>query len=87
LKLDSETVRGLISGSLLSFMIVTAAILWLVNLLAQQRVFGALLSAELMAFSMLVYVSGKRSYRQLSRPVLLIGCAILGLFLLLAILV
>jgi hypothetical protein len=62
-------------------MTVTAAFLWFVNMLTQQRVFGALLCAELMAFSMLVYVSGKRSYEQLSRPVLLIGCAILALLL------
>jgi uncharacterized cupredoxin-like copper-binding protein len=41
---------------LLAFLIVVGVSVWLVNLITQERVFGFLMSAEFIAFAMLVYL-------------------------------
>ena len=41
---------------LLIFLVIVAIALWFLDLVAQQRVFGFLMSAELVAFAMLVYI-------------------------------
>jgi len=41
---------------LLLFLIVAGLSLWLLNLISQQRAFGFLMSAEFIAFAMLVYI-------------------------------
>ena len=45
----------LIAFFLLVFLIVVGVSIWLLNFIAQQRVFGFLVSAELVAFALLVY--------------------------------
>lgn len=83
MKLDVEGIRGLISGSLLVFLTVVAVYLWFIDLLAEQRIFSLLLSAELVAFAMLVYVSAKPSYNDVSKAWFFLGClALVGLLLL-----
>jgi hypothetical protein len=53
-----ENRRTMIAAFLVSFMIVTDIGLMLTDPLRLQRTFGALLSAELVAFATLVYVAG-----------------------------
>jgi hypothetical protein len=85
MKLDSEGIRALISTSVLSFLLVATAYLWFIDLLSNQRTFAVLLGAELVAFSVLIYVSTKPSYVDLNTSWILIGCFTIGLLLLSAI--
>lgn len=55
MKLERD-VKGLTAIVLLILIVIIAGSVWFVNLLTQQRIFGFLLSAELVAFSMLVYI-------------------------------
>jgi uncharacterized cupredoxin-like copper-binding protein len=52
---DSNNLR-IIALLLLTFLVIVAATVWLLDLIAQQRVFGFLMSAEFIAFAMLVYI-------------------------------
>ena len=71
--------KGVIATFLLSYMIIVAVALWLTDLLTQQRGFGLFLSAELVAFSMVVYMYYKKDLRQLSRSWLSVGFLALAL--------
>ncbi len=77
-----EGAGYLISVLLLCFIAVVAAYLWSIDLLTEQRLFGVLLSAVLLAFSMLIYVYRKPSYREMSKLLLVLGY--LGLVILLS---
>jgi hypothetical protein len=85
MKLDSESVRALMSWSIVAFLVTVTPYLWFINLLTRQRTFSLLLSAELMAFSVLIYVATKPSHSNLRRSWILVGCATLAVLLLLAI--
>lgn len=78
---DYESIRNLISVFLLSFVVIVAAYLWYVDLFVGQRAFGMLLSAILVAFSMLLYVYRKPSYEKISKPWLVIGYLALAILL------
>jgi hypothetical protein len=86
LRLQEEGVRILIGAALVFFLAVFAVYMWLMNLLTQQREFGVLLAAELLAFSMLVYLSTKPDLGEVKKSWLLAGCVGLALFLTLALL-
>ena len=73
------------TASLLAFLVILTSYLWFVDLLAKQRTFAILLGAELMAFSMLIYVGTKPTFYDLRRSWILIGCAAVALLLLLAV--
>jgi hypothetical protein len=81
LRLHEEEVRVLLSATLVAFLAVIAVYLWLVDLISRQREFGAFLSAELVAFAMLVYISTKPDYDAVKKSWMLIGCVALALLL------
>ena len=76
-----ESVRSILSVLLLCFLVVAAAYLWIVDPFSGQRIFGVLVSAMMLAFSMLLYVYRKPSYKELSKPLLLIGYLALAVLL------
>jgi len=84
LRLREEGVRVLLSATLVAFLAVFAVYLWFVDLLSSQREFGAFLTAELVAFAMLVYISTKPDYDAVKKSWMLIGCIALALLLILA---
>ena len=86
MRLQEEGVRILIEAALVCFLAVFAVHMWFIDLLTQQREFGALLAAELMAFSMLVYLSTKSDLGEVKKSWLLEGCVGLAVFLALALL-
>ncbi len=55
MKLKRDYLR-IITVFLLAFVIVIGVSVWLLDLVNQQRVFGFLISAELIAFALLVYI-------------------------------
>jgi hypothetical protein len=85
MKFDSESIRALITWSMIAFLVAVTPYLWFIDLLTRQRTFTLLLSAELAAFSMLVYVVTKPSYHSLRKSWMLIGCISLAVLLLLAV--
>jgi putative effector of murein hydrolase len=88
MKANSRTAWPLIAAMLLLFIIVAAIGIWYVNPLTEQSAFGFLLSAELIAFSMLVYTYTKNSsseFGQVSRIWLLIGFVALFVLVLLSV--
>ncbi len=85
MRLESEGIRSLMTGSLLSFLATLTSYLWFVDLLEKQRTFAMILSAELVTFSMLIYVATKPTFEDLRRSWILIGCAIVALLLLFAV--
>jgi len=62
-----------LSLTLLLFLVVIAAYIWFLNLMTQERVFGFLISAEMVVFSMLVYTYYKPDFDELSRTWLLMA--------------
>jgi len=81
LRLNEEGVRLLLSATLVAFLAVFAVYLWFVDLLSNQREFGAFLTAELVAFAMLVYISTKPDYESVKKAWVLSGCIALALLL------
>ncbi len=76
---------GLIAVLLLIFIIVTAVTMWSLDLIAQQRTFAFLLSAELIAFAMLVYLYYGETPKEVSRRWLFAGSAALAVVVLLGV--
>ncbi len=68
---------------LLAFLLVVGVSVWLLNLITQQRVFGFLMSAELVAFAMLVYIFYEEN-PGVSKKLLSAGFVALGVLVLLA---
>ena len=84
MKLQEEGVRVLLSATLVAFLAVFAVYLWFVDLLSSQREFGAFLTAELMAFAMLIYITTKPDFDAVKKSWVLAGCIALALLLTLA---
>jgi hypothetical protein len=84
LRLNEEGVRLLLSALLVAFLAVFGVYLWFVDLLSNQREFGSFLTAELVAFAMLVYISTKPDYDAVKKSWVLLGCIALALLLTLA---
>jgi hypothetical protein len=85
MKVDEETLRYVI-GTL--FAVAGSSItvyLWYIDLLALQRVFGALLAAGLVIFAMAIYVFTKPSLTGRGNTWLLIGCLGAAILLLMAV--
>jgi uncharacterized cupredoxin-like copper-binding protein len=55
MKRDNDYLR-VITAFLLIFLVIVAVGIWFLDLITQQRVFGFLMSAEFVAFAMLVYI-------------------------------
>jgi len=62
-----------------------AVYLWIIDQISLQRVFGALLGAELIIFSMVVYIFYKPSLSAANSNWLLLGCVVAGVFLIIAV--
>ncbi len=69
----AERIRRLIAILVLIFLISVAALLWFIDLLKQQRVFGFMLSAGFVAFAMLVYLYSKNTFAEVSKLLLYLG--------------
>ena len=81
MRLGEEGVRVLISATFVVFLAVIAVHLWFIDLVSSQREFGAFLTAELVAFATLVYVSTKPDYDSVKKSWVIIGCIALTLLL------
>jgi hypothetical protein len=66
-------------------MIVVGIAMWSLDLVAQQRTFAFFLSAELLAFAMLVYLYYAETPQEIRRRWLLIGSAAIAAVLLLGV--
>ena len=75
---------GFIAVLLLVFIVVTAVTMWTLDLIAQQRTFAFLLSAELIAFAMMVYLYYVETPKDISRRWLFAGAIALAAVVLLA---
>jgi hypothetical protein len=82
----SQNLRGLglIAILLLVFIIIAGVTMWTLDLVAQQRTFAFLLSAELIAFAMLVYLYYAETPKDVSRRWLLAGAIAIAVVVLLA---
>ena len=58
--------------------------LWFLDLVANQRTFGAMIGSELIIFAMMIYIYRKPSLRGTTNSWLLVGCVTTALFLILA---
>ena len=85
MKSDNENTREKVAYLILLFLIVIAVVVWFLNLVNQQSIFGSLLSAELVAFSMLIYVYKEPSYSEVNKTLLLLGELVIGILLILAV--
>ncbi len=85
----SKYARGqrLISTLLLILIIVVAIAMWTLDLIAQQRTFAFLLSAELVALAMLVYLYYEETPEELSKRWLFAGSSALAILILLSVVV
>jgi uncharacterized cupredoxin-like copper-binding protein len=68
---------------LLTFLLVVGIAIWFLDLVSQQRVFGFLMSAELVAFALLVYIFYEQN-PGVSKKLLAAGFVALGVLVLLA---
>jgi uncharacterized cupredoxin-like copper-binding protein len=75
---------SLVAVLLLIFLFVVGATIWLLDLIAQQRIFGLLVSAEFVAFAMIVYLYYEETPQDISRKWLFSGFAALTALVLLA---
>jgi hypothetical protein len=78
MNLDTAQLRRLTAIGLFAFLIVGAVLPWMLDLVANQRAFGFLLGADLIAFTMLVYVFDRESDDEVNWITLLIGSVIIG---------
>lgn len=73
----------LIAFFLVIFLVVIGISIWLLDFIAQQRVFGFLVSAELVAFALLVYLYYEETPADIDRKLLFSGFAAMGVLVLL----
>lgn len=73
----------LIATFLLIFLVIVGISIWFLDFIAQQRIFGFLMSAEFVAFAMLVYLYYEENPQNISKKLLLSGFASLGVLVLL----
>jgi hypothetical protein len=79
MNLDTAQLRRLTAIGLFIFLIVGAALPWTLDLVANQRAFGFLLAADLIDFTMLLYVFDRESDEEVNWNTLLIGCAVIAM--------
>ena len=60
----------LIAIFLLTFLVVVGVTIWFLDLVAQQRIFGFLMSAEFVAFALLVYLYYEENPQDISKKLL-----------------
>lgn len=79
----TENQYRLLAILLLAFLVVVGIAIWFLDFVSKQRVFGFLMSAELVAFAMLVYIFYEQN-PGVSRKLLTAGFAALAVLVLLA---
>ncbi len=85
MRMDERMVRYTV-GTLFATAGATIMVyLWYIDLLVSQRVFGALLAAELVIFAMAIYVFSKQDLTGTPSTWLLVGCLGTAVFLLMAV--
>ena len=85
MKPDDDILRYSVATLLATAAASILVYLWIVDLIALQRVFGAMLGSELIIFSMVVYIYYKPSLTVASNNWLLLGCLVAASFLLIAV--
>jgi hypothetical protein len=83
--LDDEIIRYAVATLLSTAAATIAVYLWFIDLFSLQRVFGALLGAELVIFSMVIYVYYKPTLQGSNTKLLLGGFLLAAAFLLVAV--
>ncbi len=83
MKRESDYYLRVIAIFLLIFLVFIGISVWLLDLVSQQRVFGFLASAELVAFALLVYIFYEQN-PGVSKKILITGFVALGVLVLLA---
>jgi hypothetical protein len=73
--MKTQQVRRVLALALLAFLVTVTISLYLIDLVNGQRAFGFLLSADLLAFTMLVYVYDRENDEEINWAQLLIGSA------------
>jgi hypothetical protein len=84
LKIDDEMIRYTVEMLLAASAATITAYLWFLDLVANQRTFGAMIGSELVIFAMMIYLYSKPSLTSRTNSWLLFGCATAAVFLLLA---
>lgn len=85
MKIDEGSLRFTVATLLAAAAASIAFYLWNLDLFRGQRVFGAMLGAELIIFSMLIYVYYRPSIGGTPGNWLLLGCVATAAFLLVSI--
>ena len=85
MKIDDETIRYAVETLLAASAGTIAVYLWFIDLVADQRTFGALVGSELVIFAMIVYAYRKPTLTGRTNSWLLIGCVTAAIFLLLGV--
>ncbi len=86
MKLEDEFMRYVVATILATAAASIAVFLWIVDLVFLQRVFGAMLAAELVIFSMGAYLYYKPSFASANNAWLFAGFLAAGALLLIAVL-
>jgi hypothetical protein len=81
MKLAEHDFRWLIAAPLAMFMAAVGVSLWFIDILSHQVAFAGFLAAELVAFSLLLYLERMKSYDDVNKGWVLVGCVSLGVFL------
>jgi len=84
LKIDQEMIRYAVETLLAASAATITVYLWFLDLVANQRTFGAMIGSELIIFAMMIYIYRKPSLRGTTNSWLLVGCVTTALFLILA---
>jgi hypothetical protein len=85
LRVDDEMVRYTVE-TLLGVAAATLSVyLWIFDIVANQRAFGAMLGSGLVIFAMMIYAYSKPSLTGRSNSWLLAGCLTAAVFLMLAV--
>ena len=78
---------GFIAVLLVILMAVIAVTMWTLDLVAQQRTFAFLLSAELIAFAMVVYLYYGETAQEVSRRWLITGAIAIAVVVILSVVI
>jgi len=85
LKVDDEMMRYTVETLLAAAATTLTVYLWLFDIAANQRAFGAMIGSGFVIFAMMIYVYFKPSLSARSNTWLLAGCLVAAIFLLLAV--
>ena len=85
MKIDDEMIKYTVETLLGAGAATITVYLWLLDLVANQRTFGAMVGSELVIFAMMIYLYRKPSLTGTTTSWLLLGCVTAALFLLLAV--